>query len=178
MEKEEHTTSGIPEKFADLLENFNLVPKDEITHESEYNYRLFMIQLLENLLKEQRQKLTELEGGKREDMGVVLKNVQENRLEGFNSEWPWVDQCIFFIKREGKPLLLNQIVRCMAEVYEEARVNPVYFGNSLSASLSNAIKRGRIRRHSLPKKRAGWYYPNSWADKNGDLLKRYQDLVD
>lgn len=178
MEKEEHTNSGIPERFEDLLKNFNLVPKAEIDQESEYNYRILMIQLLEGLLKEQRQKLDELERGKRKDKGVVFKKVQENRLEGFNSEWPWVDQCIFFIKREGKPLLLNQIVRCMAEVYEEAREKPAYFGNSLSASLSNAIKRGRIRRHRLPKKRAGWYYPNSWADKNGELLKRYQDLID
>ena len=162
----------------EILKDFDLVPKTKSLENSEYRYRLLMVQMLEKLLEEQRAKLRELETGIRPDRGMRSKVEKENRLEGFNPEWPWVDQCIYFIKREGRPLLLNQIVKCLGEVHDQARENPAYFGNSLSASLSNAIKRQRIRRHSLPKKRAGWYYPNSWADAKGNLKKQYLELID
>ena len=135
--------------------------------------------MLEKLLEEQKSRLRHLEMGLFEDKGIDPEpQTKSNPLGGFPKKASRVDQAIYFIKREGRPLQLREIVTCMAEISDDAAQDPRRYGNSLSAFLSQGMERGRIKRYSLPRKRGGWYFPNSWADENGELLDGYKKMID
>ena len=52
------------------------------------------------------------------------------------------------------------------------------FSQAFSSVLSQGLKRGTLRRYSLPRRKGGWYYPNSWADEDGELKQEYRLLID
>lgn len=162
----------------EIMKDFDLVPKDHDLRKSEYRYRSLMVQMLEKLLAEQRSKLKALEMGLIRDRGMDGEEQQSKSLKGFPHKGPRIDKAIYFIKREGRPLQLREIAACMSEIEPIEDWEMDAYKQSLSVDLSQGLSRGRIKRYDLPRKRGGWYFPNSWADDNGELLAEYKKLID
>ena len=168
----------VSQGIEEVIKDFDLVPKTDL-HQSEYRYRLLMVQMLEKLLEEQRSRLRVLEVGIGADRGMEPhQDTNDDDLEGFPEFGSRIEQAVYFIKREGRPLQLREIVMCFAEVHEEARERSTTFSQAFSSVLSQGLKRGTLRRYSLPRRKGGWYYPNSWADENGELKQEYRLLID
>lgn len=180
---QDNTSHELKKGLDEILKDFDLVPKSNDLYQSELRYRRLMAQMLEKLLEEQRSRIRMLESGMKADLGMARPISKPERTlpekpDDFPQQSPRIDQVLYFIKREGKPLLLREIVQCFAESDYQAAHHPAVYGNSLSVYLSQGLKRGRIKRYSLPRKRGGWYYPNSWANDKGELAEEYLKMID